>query len=54
MLNNWATQHREIPQDWKGLVSAVLAAGPKNLAQCNLARAIYVAKDQLLGEGPLC
>lgn len=27
MLNNWATQHGVIPQDWKGLVSAVLKAG---------------------------
>lgn len=27
MLNNWATQHRIISQDCKGLVSAVLEAG---------------------------
>jgi hypothetical protein len=34
MLNNWATQHRVIPQDWKGLVSAVLEAGQQ--LQCLL------------------
>jgi hypothetical protein len=28
LLNNWATQHRVIPQDWKGLVSAALKSGP--------------------------
>ena len=27
ILNNWATQNRIIPQDWKGLVTAVLEAG---------------------------
>ena len=63
MLNNWATQHRVIPQDWKGLVLAVLEAGQQlqcllwwrhkatKLAQHNLARAMNVTKDQLLGEG---
>ena len=27
ILNNWATQNRIIPQDWKGLVTAVLETG---------------------------
>lgn len=26
MVNNWVTQPRVIPQDWKGLISAVLEA----------------------------
>lgn len=26
MLSNWDMQHRVIPKDWKGLVSAVLEA----------------------------
>lgn len=63
MLNNWATQHRVIPQDWKGLVSAVLEAGEQlqwllwwrhkatKLTQCNLARVMNVIKDQLFSEG---
>ena len=29
ILNNWATQNRIIPQDWKGLVTAILEAGPQ-------------------------
>ena len=27
ILNNWATQNRIIPQDWKGLVTTVLETG---------------------------
>lgn len=61
MLNSWSTQHRAIPQDWKGLVSAILEAAQQlqwlswrreatKLAQYNLARGINVTKDQLLGE----
>ena len=49
MLNNWATEHRVIPQGWKGLVSAAPEAGQSlwlsgwrhkatKLAQHNLAR----------------
>jgi hypothetical protein len=29
ILNNWATQSRIIPQDWKGLVITILKAGLK-------------------------
>ena len=29
MLSNWATQHRVIPQEWKGLVSVMLETGQR-------------------------
>lgn len=62
MLNTWAMKHRVIPQDWKGLVSAVLKAGQPwqwlswrrheatKIEPCNLARGINVTKGQLLAE----
>ena len=63
MLNNWATQNRDIPKDWKGLVLAKLEASQQlqwltwwrhettKTEQCNIAMGINVIKDQLLGEG---
>ena len=62
MLNNWATEHRVIPQGWKGLVSAAPEAGQSlwlsgwrhkatKLAQHNSARGKNATKEQLLGEG---
>ena len=29
ILNNWATQNRIIPQDWKRLITAILETGPQ-------------------------
>lgn len=61
-LNSWATQNRNIPQDWKELATEILKAGPhlqwiawwqeeaRVIEQWNRARGINNSQDQLLGE----
>ena len=60
MLSTWAMQNRVIPQDWKGLVSAVLEAGQQlqwlswwmhkatKIGQQNIAREINIQKTNYL------
>lgn len=62
MLNTWAIQSKVMPQDWKGLMSAVLEARQQlhcflwwrhettKIEQHNIVSRINVAKNQLLGD----
>ena len=57
MLNSWATQYTIIPQDWKDLATAIVAATPqwkeeaRTREEQNGARVIDISQDQILGEG---